>query len=593
MNKKLICLFLLILLCASGLYAQLYRPFLSFRVIKTEKFDIIYPNESENTARFLSTYADSIYNEVSETLDIKVPGRIPVTIASDTDMFNSYYRPVPSPAIVLYDTAMDLEWSVFEDNFKFLFMHELVHAVTMNTRTPFMNAIRMIIGNWATPSLWTSPLFMTEGAAVSFESLTGFGRANDPLTKHVLRQAIHEDKFLTPFQASGVYDGPGQHGVYYEYGGLFSAWLQKEYGMEKYAQLWRAMGSPKNTGFSFIAYRSIFYNAFRRTYGFYFIDAWKSFKESLAINNIENAPPQILKEQFSFLTKKRGSYSALAAGGGNVYILDGGDEKIRIYNEETGRVKIFNTSSVYSSDIDVSQCGTNILVSGYHVTGNMFKAVVTEHRASSGFTTGRKLDGIYKARYFRDGVIGIGKELHNNRIVFMDFNGNTEVLFQGNEKLMFSGPQVIDNDRFVFIAARDGKRELMLYDYAKGELFRIENGNDDNEYWKYMRGLNVSDGNIYFSYNSDDKMYKLARINIDTMTAVFSGRNISGGVFSPVGVNGNIYYRGNFFSGDSILKFPEIAENLTGTSAALKLKEAPPENYGRKAPLPADLQVPL
>ncbi|MCL2230135.1 MAG: hypothetical protein FWC01_03495 [Treponema sp.] len=593
MNRKLIFFIMPFLLLAFPLNAQLFRPFQSFRVIHTEKFDIIYPDESENTARLLSTYADIIYNEVSEILDIQVPGRIPVTFAPNTDLFNGYYRPIPSPGIVLYDTAMDLEWTTFEDNLKGLFLHELVHAITLNTRSSFMNALRNGFGYWATPSLWTSPLFMTEGATISFESLTGFGRANDPLTKHVLRQAIHENKFLTPFQASGVYDGPGQNGVFYEYGGLFSAWLQNEYGMEKYAQLWRAMGSLKSTGFSFFVYRSVFYNAFRRTYEFNFMDAWNSFRESLVINDIEDAPGEILPAQYSFLTKKRGSFSALAARGGNVYILDGGEEKIRVYNEETGRVRVFDTSSINSNDIDVSPCGNYVLVSGYHVTGSMFSAVVTEHRVSSGFVTGRRLNGIYKARYFRDGVIGIGRELHNNRIVFMDFNGNTEVLFQGNERLMFSGPQVVDDDRIVFIAARDGIRELMLYNYATGELFRIENTNDNNEYWKYMRGLNVSDGNIFFSYNSDDRMYKLAGINADSMRATFSGRDFSGGVFNPVGTNGNIYYRANFFSGDSILRFPETVENLTGTNAALKLQAVPCENYGKTAsPVLNSIQIP-
>jgi len=581
MNNKFKFFIILFLLFAFPLYAQLFRPFQSFRVIKTEKFDIIYPSESENTARLLSGYADSIYNEISEILDIRVPGRIPVTFAPNTDLFNGYYRPVPSPGIVLYDTAMDLEWTTFEDNLKGLFLHELVHAITLSTRSPFMNAIRTAFGNWATPSLWTSPLFMTEGATISFESLTGFGRANDPLTKHVLRQAIHENKFLTPFQASGVYDGPGQNGVFYEYGGLFSAWLQNVYGMEKYAQLWRAMGNLKSTGFSFSVYRSDFYNAFRRTYEFNFMDAWNAFKESFTLNDIEDAPREILPRQYSFLTKKRGYFSALAARGGNVYILDGGEEKIRVYNEETGRVRVFNTSSINSNDIDVSPCGNNVLVSGYHVTGSMFSAVVTEHRISSGFVTGRRLNGIYKARYFRDGVIGIGNELHNNRIVFMDFNGNTEVIFHGNERLMFSGPQVLDNDRIVFIAARDGIRELMLYNYETGELFCIENANGDNEYWKYMRGLNVSDGKIFFSYNSDDRMYKLAYINIDSMRAVFSGRDFSGGVFNPVCTNGNIYYRANFFSGDSILQFPQTIEDFSGTNAVLKLETAQPEIYGK------------
>jgi hypothetical protein len=59
-------------------------------------------------------------------------------------------------------------------------------------------------------------------------------------------------------------------------------------------------------------------------------------------------------------------------------------------------------------------------------------------------------------------------------------------------------------------------------------------------------------------------MYKLASIDLETMRAVFSERDFSGGVFYPVCVSGAVYYRGEFFSGDGLLRFPETAGSLSG-----------------------------
>jgi len=555
--------------------AQLFKPFTSFRVIKTERFDIIFPQESESSARLLASYADRVYNQVSSLLGIEYPGRIPVTFAPHTDMFNAYYRPFPGSYIVIYDTPMDLEWTNFANSLESLFLHELTHAVSLNSRSKFYRVCHRIFGNWVSPTILYAPLFMVEGVTVSFESLTGFGRANDPLIKQILRQAIHENKFLTPFQASGVYDLPGHEGAYYEYGGLFSAWLQKTYGMEKYAELWQALG--KDSLFSFFVYRSEYYRVFKKIYDVDFLDAWKTFSASLALNNLEENPDELLPKEYHFFSEKSNFISALAAHENSVYVLNGQKGKISVFDSPTGKLRAFNVSAT-SYDIDVSPDGTVLLVSGYHLTGERYRAVVNEYR-TDGRNTGRTIRGLYKARYFRDGIIGIRSELHNTCIVYENFNGNSEILFRGNEELLFSGPQALDNERIVFVAARKGIRELLLYNYVSGELFRVENPDGDG-YWRYMRGLNVSEGKLLFSHNADDRMYKLAAVDLESMQAVFSERDFSGGVFYPVSANGTIYYRGAFFSGDGFLRFPETAGSLSGIQSEISLVPADNEDYG-------------
>ena len=69
MKRKFSVLLLLLLVWAAiSAHAQLFRPFTSFRVIRTEHFDIIFPAESEVSARLLATYADDVYRHLSSLL---------------------------------------------------------------------------------------------------------------------------------------------------------------------------------------------------------------------------------------------------------------------------------------------------------------------------------------------------------------------------------------------------------------------------------------------------------------------------------------------------------------------------------------------
>ncbi|MDR0324002.1 MAG: hypothetical protein LBI12_06125 [Treponema sp.] len=581
MRYKFIWIFLALFffgLFPAAAQEALFKPFTSLRVIKTEYFDIIFPSESESSARQLASYADQVYEYVSSLLGIVIPGRIPVTFTPHTDMFNGYFSRT-SNHIVLFDTPMDIEWTAFADNLKGLFLHELTHAISLNSRSPFYQFMHRIFGNWVSPTWINAPLFMVEGVTISFESLDGTGRANDPLAKHYLRQAIHEGKLLTPFQASGVYDRPIQpSGYYYEYGGLFSSWLQQTYGMEKYAQLWQSMG--RTSRFSFFVYRSGFYRIFKNTYNIDFIDAWNAFGASMTLNNLETNNDELLPVKYRYFSEKEQFIRSLTARGNNLYYINSTERKIGIYDTLTGTIRTFNTSYL-AYDLDVSADGTTLLLSGYRNIESRYLAAVTEYK-TDGRNTGRAIEGLYKARYFRGGVIGIRSDLHNTCIVYEDFNGKREILLRGNQELIFSGPQVIDDERIVFIAAQRGERKLWLYNYVSQELFQIESSDGSGEYRSYIRGLYVSEGKLFFSHNSDDRMYKLGLIDLDTMQATFSSRDFSGGVFNPVSTGDSVYYLGTFVSRNSLLRFPEKVSSLSGIQNDLhfvKLEPAEERQY--------------
>jgi hypothetical protein len=588
--------FLATLLLCSGLAAagaQTFKPFTSLRVIRTERFDIIFPPESERSARLLAARADGIYDRVSGLLGISLERRVPVSITPHTERFNGYMNPLPYPHIVLYDTPMDLDMTTYANNLEGLFLHELTHAVSLSSRQGYLKTWHAIFGGWVYPAALNTPSFMLEGVTVSFESLDGFGRANDPLVKQRLLQDIHEGAFLTPYQAAGIAEYPNNRSAYYEYGGLFSAWLQQTYGMERYARLWQDMG--KDSHFSLFFYNNGFFNIFKNIYGMDFLTAWGAFRDNLwedlvpggtlEENPLEPAYRGTIPGP-SVIPKKGAVIPAVASGGpeGEVFFLDTLAQAVLSYDAASGRVRRRAPADSSAYGLDVSAAGDRLLISSYRrYFTDLSRAVVYEYTLK-GRKTGRVYRGLYHGRYFRDGVIGLSADLHNNNLVFRR-GAEEQVLLRGREDLLYSDPQAINEVWIAFVAAKKGYRELCLYNFETARVYTLGSdlpgGEDDRDRWRYIRSMQVSPGQLLFAYNQGRGMYKLGSVDIsgiagaalpEALEAVFTGRDFSGGVSRPVIAGGAIYYRGAFSRFDALLRYPESPAALSGDLVPLTLR---------------------
>ncbi len=550
--------------CLLPLSAQTFRPFTELRTIKTAKFDIVFSERSRATAEALSLFADRAYERVSSLLGIGVPGRIPVTITPDSDLLNGYTNMMPFPHIVLYDAPMDSEWTAFPDALEGLFLHELTHAVSLSTRGPAAAAFHRLFGGWATPSFLTAPLFMVEGVTVSFESLGGFGRVNDPLVKERIAQAVEDGAFLTPFQASGVYDKPPYGNAYYQYGGLFSAYLQKRWGMETYAKLWKEMGNRLPLSLRF--YHHGFYRIFRDVYGEDFLAVWKEFADSMHRPSLED-------NRANLLVGGERSFDTLRTGGGRAFFADAVAGAVFAYDPADGRIDRILPIDAYFSDFDVSADGSRLLAASYRYRGAVLDAVVVEYEVSTGRRTGRSWKGLLKPRYFRDGVVGIAASGIAAPLVFRDSAGAESVLLSGDTKLVFSAPAALDSDRIAYAASENGVRFIGVYDFRTRSAYRLgAGGGKDAELFRYVRDLRAQDGKLYFSYAEEDGFYKLGAA--DESGFLLSDRSFSGGVFAPVEISGSLYYRGEFSTWDALLRYPEPAESLSGTRFPLVAEPA-------------------
>lgn len=235
-------------------------------VIRTQFFDIIFPDECAAAADCIAAVADGYYQEISALLETACDEHFAVTITRSVESMNAYFTVAPYNRIVLYDTPPDTSLDSHADTLESVFYHELTHAVTTNIRSPFAGFLAGLLGDWFAPAGFTQTNFMLEGAAVSFESRGGAGRVHSPYSTQLVRQAKLDGRFPDWRDVTGARDTfPGGTDAY-AFGALFSQFLQETYGMKKYAEFWRTAGSLH--GFK----RSV-----KKTYGKPIAALWKDF----------------------------------------------------------------------------------------------------------------------------------------------------------------------------------------------------------------------------------------------------------------------------------------------------------------------------
>lgn len=270
--------------------------------IKTQYFDINFDGETLDDAKKIACVADSYYLEITKKFGSEPYLRFPVTLTREVESLNGFYSPFPYNMIVLYVAEPDSpEMESYNDTLLSVFYHELSHAVTLNMKSPTFKKLSKIFGDFASPVLFSMPYFWIEGAAVfsestiqnenprnyadSTESAENFGgRLKNPYFTSLLVQAKINDeagikKFPSWRDVLGARDTTPGGSDRYVFGGCFAEYLAENFGMEKYAELWKNAGDSTNLAFSA--------GVFKKTYGRKIDDVWNDFKNSITVQ--ENA----------------------------------------------------------------------------------------------------------------------------------------------------------------------------------------------------------------------------------------------------------------------------------------------------------------
>ncbi|MBR1537417.1 MAG: hypothetical protein IJ630_10825 [Treponema sp.] len=248
-------------------------------VIRTEYFDIIFAEESRETANKIASVCDDYYLEITKKLETDAYQRFPVTITRSVELLNAYYAAVPYNRIVLYDTLPEESLDMYEDTIQSVFYHELTHAVTYNMKGKALRKLSFF-SDMMNPAWLTVTTFWAEGATVSFESKGRGGRLNDPFSTQLANQAKIEGNFPSWRDVTGARDTyPGGTDAYI-FGSMFASYLQEKYGMSKYADFWKE--ANKRLTLRYIA------SVFEKAYDNHSItEEWREFEKTLEIEHAE------------------------------------------------------------------------------------------------------------------------------------------------------------------------------------------------------------------------------------------------------------------------------------------------------------------
>ncbi len=234
--------------------AQLMGSFERLIHINTENFDIYAPRGLATQAQRLAGFADGTYAMLCEFFGSeKSRARIPVLVTDYQYSLNAFTTLYPSNRIVIFLASADprSQLATLQDELYSVFLHELVHYVTLNERTPGWRVLAWLGGDWVAPEVWMMPQAIVEGTAVWAESRmsgptgddmrrSGSGRLNDPAALELVRLDRVQGEQRKLWEVSGLNDFYGSESLPYLYGGLFVDYLSERFGAGIIGKLWSA-----------------------------------------------------------------------------------------------------------------------------------------------------------------------------------------------------------------------------------------------------------------------------------------------------------------------------------------------------------------
>jgi hypothetical protein len=525
MKKNLLCFFACLFFTVCFASAES-----SVNTISTKYFDIIYTERSAESARLLAEYADGFADDICARLGSSMGKRIPVYIEPANENLNAYFTPSRYDHIVLYDTVPEEgSLAVFHNSLLMVFYHELTHAVSLSIRTPFWQAMSAVFGDiLSVNNLVTMPLSFVEGVTVSFESASGEGRLNDPLTDEYFAQDRLEGKFPSWKEAAGARDIYPGGKIPYLYGGAFSAWLQKTYGMEKYAELWRRGGGLN-------IFRSEIEGRFSQVYGLSLDSAWTAFRDSIPV------PVDVTENPNRLSGTGDGVYSSLTAGPTGLVWYDGNSGEVR-FRSTDGRVRTLFSGDATFDRLSLSPDGTLLLVSCTAISARAVTRIVRLYDLKHFRFTGEVWSGLRDASFAgsNDRICAVECAAQKSSLVVVTRRkpDETRTLFTAGPGQPFYSvfnPVYAGNGNLAFIGANGLDRALVLVDIDGADAAGIVALPDGVGYIRYLQTAPSASGPVLsFSWTDRKGFYRFALVDTAAHTIALQARDYSGGTFFPV-----------------------------------------------------------
>lgn len=580
-------LVLLAVLTSAPAAADLFAPNRPLRTIRTEWFDITFPEDVRPQAERLASFADDAYRQVAAFLGTEPLLRFSVILSPDSDGPNGYYTVWPRRRIVLFLRPTDPNdgFGYQADDLRALFRHELAHAVSLTIRPPIWDLAAAVFGDAAGISYFTTPASLAEGVSIAVEGLSGRGRAADPLTADELRRDARQGRFKTFWEAAGAWDRYPYGRVPYSYGALFTRYLLEEYGEEPYRELWRRMGGglvlPGLGDFLFLR------GVFRRVYGLPLSEAWAAFEDRMTPTAPVSEPERL---------GPPGILTALAAGDGTVWWSDGAARRIRSLEARTGRPGGALPGDGSVGRISVSSDG-RLLVSHSIEEDGAARLVLRTADPKTGESRVLPHRGLRDGAWAGDDILAVRAELGAASLVRVR-DGGEEVLAPGSPGLTWAAPcSSPDGDRIYALRRADGDVSVVRFPAAAEPEAAGPGGSADGvrpsglerlalpEGFEAVRDLSVDgDGTLRFSWH-DGEVYRIAELRGDRLR--YPAEAYAGGARRSAAAGGRVFFLGEYSEGIVLCAVPAGAVWEEVSAAWL------PDPSGTKLVKDSNLSVPV
>lgn len=233
-----------LLAVASPAAAQLRDPFLEWRTIHTDHFDIHYHDPLALVARRVAAVAERAHVTLREIFGFEPQPslgqtRIQIVLTDDSDSANGSATAIPFDTIRLYaEPPEDLSTlSDYDDWLTTLVSHEHTHILHLDQASGVPSILNAILGKVYMPN-HVLPAWMTEGIAVWQETeRTSGGRLRSSMWDMYLRADALEDRFWRIDQVSNGADRWPHGESAYLYGSHFMRFIAERYGRESIAAM--------------------------------------------------------------------------------------------------------------------------------------------------------------------------------------------------------------------------------------------------------------------------------------------------------------------------------------------------------------------
>jgi len=551
------------------------------QVIVTEYFDIIFTEDSKQSALILADSVDALYLKACALLKSEPYFRLPLVLVSGIDVLNGYFSYIPYNHIVLYDTIPEEgSLAVFSESLLSVFYHEVVHAVSIQKKSKTLRNFSKIFGDVFTPApfLYT-PLFMIEGVTVSLESRDGEGRLNDSFATQIIRQAKIEEKFPTWQQASQARDIYPVGSTPYLFGGAFSDYLQNTYGMDSYGEFWGELGKFHFFGSleSIVAKvygkkqsqryqsrtQSYLESIVAKVYGKKLKDLWNEFENSVPLPESDSIIDPKKSNEIKSLQTKKALYQFLTQSQKGFAWFDASSNEIWYESFETGnRKKLFTTSDGQQA-LSLSLDG-NYLVSSFveaYPYGNN-KTVVYNLAKKKKLQTFNSLRdaSLVQLADGKDYLAGVKTEGQLASIEVWSFLEKKDKPAHLKNFPLNSIPfslQALDDGRLAYILKAKESWSLVFWNPLDGseESIQVLSG---REPLKYLNPVFFDDNliGLSFSYAEKDSLPKMGFFDFASKSIFLQSQNFSGGLHYPLMKDSAVVFVSKFFDHDSLFVSP-------------------------------------